>query len=182
MAPPVQTGRRGRGDRGVAVVEFALVLPVLMVLVLGMFSGGIAWNQNQAIGQGARVAARFASTLPLPEPVTDADMDLWLEDIADRALAAAEDQMGAGVAGRSVCVAYVEPGPDPLVTTDDSTRSWTLGAASGVDAPCFADDQGDEARVQVVMERDSVLNIGFYQQTLHLRRETVYRYELQGGL
>ena len=34
------------GERGAALVEFALILPVFMMLVLGMFSGGIAYNHK----------------------------------------------------------------------------------------------------------------------------------------
>jgi hypothetical protein len=168
------------GDRGAAVVEMAMVLPVLMMLLLGMISGAGAWNQNQALGQGGRVAARYASTMPLP--ADDADMDDWLDGVVDRAVAASEGKMLAGVDGRAVCVAYV----DPAGAAADQTASRTLDSAgtrtSGTD-PCFADGQGDdERRVQVVLERHGVLNVGFHQQTLELRRRVVYRYEADGGL
>jgi len=81
---------RPADDRGAVVVEFALVLPVLMVLLLGMVSGATAWNQSQSLGQGARVAGRYASTLPLVAPE---DMDDWLDDIADRAISSSEGNL-----------------------------------------------------------------------------------------
>lgn len=167
-------------ERGVAVVEFALVLPVLMVLLLGMVSGASAWNQSQALGQGSRVAARFASTLPLP--ADDADMDVWLDGIADRAIAASEGEMADGVAGRAVCVAHV----DPAGSAADRTVSRRVDASGlrtdGIDE-CFVDGQGDDVvRVQVVLERTGILDIGFRRQELDLRREVVYRYEADGGI
>ena len=174
--------KRGRDDAGTAVVEFALVLPVLMTLLLGMISGAVAWNENQALGQGARVAVRYAATLPLPAPADAAAMDAWLDGIIDRAIAAAEGEMAAGVDGRAVCVAYV----DPAGAAPDKTASRRLDAAgtrTSSTAPCFTDGQGDaERRVQAVLERDGVLDIGFHRQTLHLRRTVVYRYEADGGL
>jgi hypothetical protein len=170
----------GTGDRGAAVVEFALVLPILMVLLLGMVSGAAAWNQHQALGQGARVAARYASTLPLPaDPV---DNDDWLDDVADRALAASEGQMGAGVAERAVCVAYVDPaGAAPDETF--SRREDAAGLRTSATTWCFDDGQGDTGRrVQVVLERAGHLDVGFYRQDLTLRRNVVFRYEADGGI
>ena len=174
--------KRGRGDAGAVVVEFALVLPVLMTLLLGMISGAVAWNQSQALGQGARVAIRYAATLPLPASADPVAMDAWLDGIIDRAIAAAEGEMAAGVEGRAVCVAYVDPaGAAPDETT--SRRMDAAGTRTSSAVPCFTDGQGDtERRVQAVLERDGVLDIGFHRQVLHLRRSVVYRYEADGGL
>lgn len=173
--------RRG-SDRGAVLVEFALVLPVLMMLLLGMVSGATAWNQSQALGQGARVAGRYASTLPLPSPADAPAMDGWLDGAVDRAISASEGVMTTGTAGRTVCVAYV----DPAGSAPDKTFSRTIDPAgtrtSGV-APCFGDGQGDtERRVQVILKRDGFLDIGFYRQALNLRRSVVYRFEADGGI
>lgn len=59
----VVTSRRGRlhSERGAELIEFALVLPVLLLVLGGMFDFGIAINQytilNNAAREGARVAA-----------------------------------------------------------------------------------------------------------------------------
>jgi Flp pilus assembly protein TadG len=51
----------GRDDRGQAVVEFALVLPVLLLLILGIIKGGILYNNylqlTDAVRSGARALA-----------------------------------------------------------------------------------------------------------------------------
>jgi len=50
-----------RDERGQALVEFALVLPILLLLVIGIFDFGQALNyynqESQLVGQGARAAA-----------------------------------------------------------------------------------------------------------------------------
>ena len=42
------------------MVEFALVVPVLMLLVVGVFEFGRAWNAHQAVTDAAREGARIA--------------------------------------------------------------------------------------------------------------------------
>ena len=54
-----------QGDAGVAGVEFALILPLLCVLLFGFFEvGRMFWTYSVA-SASARDAARFASRLPM---------------------------------------------------------------------------------------------------------------------
>jgi Flp pilus assembly protein TadG len=41
-------------------VEFALIVPVLMLLIVGVFEFGRAWNAHQAVTDAAREGARIA--------------------------------------------------------------------------------------------------------------------------
>jgi Flp pilus assembly protein TadG len=52
--------RRWRGERGQALVEMALVLPVLLLLLIGMLEFSRAWGAKQAITDAAREGARLA--------------------------------------------------------------------------------------------------------------------------
>lgn len=52
--------RRVAADSGQALVEFALVLPILLMVVIGIFEFGRAWNTYQVITDAAREAARTA--------------------------------------------------------------------------------------------------------------------------
>ena len=45
---------RAQGDDGAALVEFALVMPVLFLLLFGIVEFGINLNDYQAIRQGIR--------------------------------------------------------------------------------------------------------------------------------
>ena len=55
-----RVGGRSRA-RGQGLVEFALVLPVFMVILIGMVDLGRAIWANNAVANSAREAARFAS-------------------------------------------------------------------------------------------------------------------------
>lgn len=46
--------------RGQALVEFALILPLLMVLLFGIVEFGRAWNAKQVLTDAAREGARLA--------------------------------------------------------------------------------------------------------------------------
>jgi Flp pilus assembly protein TadG len=49
---------------GAAIVEFAVSLPLLIVLVVGIFDFGGAFNLKQELNNAAREAARFAAAQP----------------------------------------------------------------------------------------------------------------------
>jgi Flp pilus assembly protein TadG len=53
-----------RGTEGVQIVELAIVLPLLMVLLVGIFDFGNAFNLKQKLTNAARAAARFGSNAP----------------------------------------------------------------------------------------------------------------------
>ena len=55
------TARRFRkSSRGQALVEFALVMPLLLILIIAVFEFGRAWNLHQTITDAAREGARKA--------------------------------------------------------------------------------------------------------------------------
>ncbi len=55
------SGRPGWGQTGASAVEFAIVLPVLVLLVFGIVQFGIAYNRVQGLNAAAREGARLAS-------------------------------------------------------------------------------------------------------------------------
>lgn len=56
--------RRSIGsESGAGLVEFALILPLLMALILGIFTGGLAYNRKISITSAVREGARFGATL-----------------------------------------------------------------------------------------------------------------------
>jgi len=162
------------------VVEFALVLPVIMVLILGMVSAASAWNQSQSMTHAGQVGARYGSTIPWPSGNTD--QVAWLDAIIDKAIATSTGTMSTGVAGRAICVAYVDPAgsaPDKTV----SRRINAAGTRTSATTECFSDSLGTTAkRVQVMMDRSATIEVGFHEQALALHRTVVYRFEADLGL
>lgn len=64
--------KRGKTERGQALVEFAIVLPVLLLLLVGILEFGRAWNLKQVIVDAAREGARRAV---IADPtITEADV------------------------------------------------------------------------------------------------------------
>lgn len=55
--------RRGRDDSGATLVEFALVAPLLVVLVLGTIEFGLAWRARLDVETAVSLAARQNSNL-----------------------------------------------------------------------------------------------------------------------
>ena len=68
MTNRLRFGRRSEG--GQALVEFALVLPVILLLVVGVLEFARAWNLHQVMTDAAREGARRAV---LADPVIDRD-------------------------------------------------------------------------------------------------------------
>lgn len=56
--------RRMRGSRGAAAVEFALIVPILIVLVFGIISYGLMLSFRQSVSQAAAEGIRAAVVTP----------------------------------------------------------------------------------------------------------------------
>ncbi len=50
-----------KSEKGAAAIEFALILPVLIVLIFGMIEFGRAYNAYLAVTHAAREGARLAA-------------------------------------------------------------------------------------------------------------------------
>ena len=61
MASPAAQPTRCRGVAGQAAVEFALALPIVVLLTLGLLTVGVAVRNELAVELAAREAARAAS-------------------------------------------------------------------------------------------------------------------------
>ncbi len=95
----VLNGARERKSRGQALVEFALVAPMLFLLLLGVFEGGRFVLYMEALNNAAREGARYAivhgargtpQSGPLPDGVDEkADYDEVGDDIRQRVREAA---------------------------------------------------------------------------------------------
>jgi hypothetical protein len=54
--------RRGRGEDGAAAVEFAIVVPVLLLLVIGMLEFAFVMRDYLSVSSSVRVGVRIAAT------------------------------------------------------------------------------------------------------------------------
>lgn len=77
--------QRLRGDRGAAAVEFALVLPLLLLLVVGIIQFGRIFSMQIQLSGAANAGARYLSVNPTDEAETrnrtrEAAVNLALSD------------------------------------------------------------------------------------------------------
>ena len=162
-------GRRAHGDSGASLVEFALILPIFFTLLLGMFTGGLAYTRKLSVTDATREGARYGATLPLSAA---ANTDAWLQQVAGVAVASADGELDPGESGAFVCVAYV-PG------TGTARRFEKTGTATPVlsDGTCFTDGRANESRIQVVGRRTSKLELLVWADDLTLSSRSVVRFE-----
>jgi len=157
-------------EGGAALVEFALILPVFMMLVLGMFSGGIAYNHQSSLANSAREAARYGATVAEAQcsPTSNCSGKTWAQLVQ----AVAVERSNGDLTTAGVCVALVSgPGNAPVAT--DSAHT-TAGGTS----PCYVDNSSDTAkRLQVTGSRPDTLEALVFSMNLTLHAEAIAKYE-----
>jgi Flp pilus assembly protein TadG len=72
---------RKTAERGAVAVEFALVLPMLVMLLLGMVSTGITYSDHLAISNAAREGGRFGAAVDYSTGAT-----AWADSVQSRVL------------------------------------------------------------------------------------------------
>jgi Flp pilus assembly protein TadG len=163
-----------RRDAGSALVEFALVLPVLLILVLGILTGGLSLSRGLSLSSAAREATRFGATYP-----TTGGLNAWLDGVANRAVTEANGDLDSGIASRYLCVAYVSPGTTTNDTTYMREQSGSGAPVYTANATCFADGRpSDERRVQVLLRRTTVVDTFVTQRTVTVQSQSVGRFEV----
>ena len=162
--------RASRSESGAALVEFALVLPVFLMLLLGMMTGGLAYSRKLSVAQAAREGARFGATLP----VTGATpMNTWLGRVGTLTIASSDGELESDKPGRFVCIAYVPSSGTAQKWQVTGTASPVLSAGT-----CLADDgRAGETRVQVVAQRSSRLEALVFSRDLTVGSHAVARFE-----
>jgi Flp pilus assembly protein TadG len=161
-------------DLGSAAVEFALLMPVFVMLIFGMLTGGFTYSEYSGITQAAREGGRYGATLPF-DPTQSSPVTTWLSDV----LQATEDAAGSDAAltatNSSICVAYVS-GTDPTQT--ESMTETSGGTPITSSTACWTDNAPpNDDRVQVDIQRDADISIGLADWTVHLNATAITYYD-----
>ncbi len=154
-------------ERGAALVEFAIILPLLMCLLLGIFTGGIAYNRKLSLTGSAREGARYGTTLDS----TDAN---WATDVQNVVI-----QQSAGeLTASQVCVALVSgPGTAPTVVSGAAGQYVQNPFNSG--QPCLNPDNSTDTntRVQVLVKGTATIQAFFFTVNIGIHSNFVSLYE-----
>ena len=135
-------------DRGAALIETALVLPLLLLLTFGIWASARAWNIRNTMEHAAREGVRFAAT-ELPWTVGSSDNEV-------RAVIDSELQSSA-----------ISPGEVDTDCIELDTAPCGFAATS----------QGYEQVAVRIVWPDYQLNFLFFQVDVDLNVEAVGRYE-----
>lgn len=122
------------GERGSAVVEFAVAAPVLVMMIWGMFQVFVVYQANAGMKHALGEAARYATIFPTP---SDSDIQAkitstkfgvangtWGTPVIDNTNAAP-----ANGGYKVITVTYTQPTdflmfPGPTVTLSDSKKIY----------------------------------------------------------
>jgi Flp pilus assembly protein TadG len=159
--------RRRRAETGATLVEFALILPVLMALILGMFSGGISYNRKISMTNAVREGSRYGATL-LDDTSQTTD---WYTPVRDRVV----DLSSGDITASQVCVQLVKMTSANAFGVVEQSPSCTPGPAGAPAIPGGA--VANQCLVRVWAARDSTLEAMFFKTTLKLKAAATSRYE-----
>ena len=156
-AQPDARCRRARGEDGAALIEFAFLVPVLLMIVFGAFSGASAYNNKQDIVYATREGARYGATIPQSQcsPTSNCGGKTWAQLVQSVVVARASGE----VTTSDVCVALVSGSTGVVV---GGTNQAAFTTKSDGTSSCYNDGNADTgARVQVSISHAGSINAVF---------------------
>jgi len=148
------SSRRARargGDRGAVLVEFALVFPILVMLMLGTITGGMALNRKQQVTHATREGARYAATVPSNQTFTSGT---WAENVRNLVVERSDGDLTTS----GVCVSLVSGSPGVVVPSASNHSTTGAPCIANQTYPVTANDNG--MRVQVTATRPVTIELG----------------------
>ena len=142
------------------VVEFAMVLPLLLSLVLGILTGGLAYTNKIGLVEAVREGARFGASLPLGTDVNA--LTTWEGRVRSRVVTAS----GGDLTPADVCVKWVLP---------------TGASDCGLADPPGATNEPSVHLVKVSATRPAKMEFFFFTQSTVMASRLVARFERDTG-
>lgn len=109
---------RSRRESGAVAVEFALVLPILAMLLLGTVTTGVSYSRALSVTNAVREGTRYGAT-------ADGTVASWTGDVLGRVRATQFDPSGAQT---SICVGLWKQGTGSVKSSCDLASGPALSA------------------------------------------------------
>ena len=155
---------RRDSERGAALVEFALVLPLMMALILGLVTGGSAYNRKLSMTNAVREGSRFGATLD--------GSTSWASSIQTRTVELATGDLTSS----QVCVQRVKNGS--VVSYGGYTYEALGSGCSSIAAPTVTASSTDcVVKVWAARVNQDKLQVIFFSSNLTLTSKSIARYE-----
>lgn len=146
--------RGARRERGAVAVEFALVLPLLVTLLIGAVTVAVAYSQSLGLTNAVREGARFGAS-------ADAVSSSWAADVIARVRATQFDD-AASTPETSVCVQLYKQGTGVVKSACDQAGGPALAISDASSVPQVpAGLPTDTCVVRVVAARAYQITIVF---------------------
>jgi Flp pilus assembly protein TadG len=160
VMPTLAPACRRRSERGAVFLEFAVILPLLLALILGIFTGGQAYSEKIAVMEAVREGARYGASLPMGSGA--GALTAWETGVRNRVV----DASGGEVALADVCVAWVLP-------------SSTVHC--GLSDPAGASNEPSVHLVKVSASKAATMQFFFFSKSTTLTGRLVARFERDTG-
>jgi Flp pilus assembly protein TadG len=154
-------------ERGAVMIEFALVLPVFAMLVVGLFSSAMLYDSKMQLTHAAREGARYGAAVPEDQTFASGT---WAQNVEVLVL----ERGGSSLDSAQVCVALVVGSPATAVSDTHTTAGGT--------APCFDDSASGETgrRVQVSATKVMDLDVVAFRKDVTMTATATSRHESHG--
>ena len=153
--------RKGHPEQGASAVEFALVMPVLVLIISGIIGFGFVFAQQIALGNAARTAARSG--------------------VVSGAICGATGSPGTGIKGQaqadSTTIGLNNSAVGVTVNIIPTSGVPTNPCGTAATQPCLGSTVGDNLRV--TLNYQSTLALPFFQPTFNLTAMGTFRCEFQ---
>ena len=167
MRPRGSLARR-RDESGAALVEFALVLPLLVMLIFGIVSAGLAYGDHLAMNNAVREGARLGSALDY-----ESDPSGWATTVRDRVKQVYLNE-SAALTDADICVALQNDSGTTLASTTGSSCGTAPGSPTTVPAgTCVVKVWAEKAR--------TIETVVFPDMNLHIGADSVSYYAREAG-
>jgi len=147
---------RRRDESGAVAVEFALILPILVMLLLGVTTTGLAYSDHLAITNAAREAGRFGSAVDYSSGAAT-----WANNVQSR-VQQTYYNAGTTLSLSQICVQLVNPAvaaPAGPVLASPTTQ----GAACSSNVPANPSVvPAGSCLVKVWVKKPATINLGIF--------------------
>lgn len=148
--------RRRREDRGASAVEFALVMPILLLLLFGLITTGLTFSDHLSATNAVREGSRYGAAADIAQAG-------WATSVRDR-VKQVYFNAGVTVTDDQICVRLVQAGgvtpagSEVIGANCGSAPSTPTGMAAGSCAVLVWMQR--PARIELLVAPDLNLNIG----------------------
>lgn len=165
--------RPRRTEDGAAAVEFALLVPIFLTIVIGMMSAGIALNKQINITQSARETSRYGATLTIA--AAGGTIGDWLSNVSAVGQASGGPAVHPIGGQDGLCVAMIDTSTTPVTASHmiDNNGTVVTGQCPGTDI----NPELGPKYVQVAMFRKANFFAIFISPQLNLKAQAVSPYE-----